>query len=59
MLHPTEAPKLPKLKKSSYNKLKKVYDGRAKFPPYPASKKLIKALEKLFKKYNIEPKFYK
>jgi len=59
IIHPTEAPKALKLKKSSYNALKKQYDGQAKFPDYPKSKKLTKPLEKLFKKYQIEPEYYK
>ena len=41
--------------KKNYNKLKKVYTGKAKFPDYPNSKKLTKPLEKLFKEYEIEP----
>ena len=59
LMHPTEAPKIPKLKKSSYKKLKKVYDGRAKFPKYPKQKKLTVGLKALFEKYGIEPEFYK
>ena len=59
MIHPSEAPKPSLLKKTSYNKLKRVYDGRAKFPPYPASRRLTKELEKLFKKHDLEPEFYK
>ncbi len=58
-IHPTEKPKEKKLKKSSYNKLKKIYDGKAKLPEYPKSKKLTKKLSKLFKKYNLKPEFYK
>ncbi len=59
MIHPSEAPKPKLLKKSSYNKLKKVYEGRAKFPPYPKSKRLTKDLERLFCKHELEPEFYK
>jgi hypothetical protein len=58
-MHPSEAPKAPKLKKTSYNKLKKAYDGRAKFPEYPKQKKLTKGLKALFEKYGIEPEYYK
>ena len=58
MIHPREV-KEKKLKKSSYNELKKQYKGKAKFPEYPKSKKLTKALERLFTEYNIEPEFYK
>ena len=50
---------LPKLKKSSYNKLKKLYSGKAKFPEFPKSGKLSKKLEELFSKYNLVPDFYK
>jgi len=57
ILHPNEKPKFI-LKKSSYNKLKKVYDGRAKFPDYPKSGKLTKKLERLFIEYDIDPEFY-
>jgi len=58
ILHPSEKPHKPNLKKSSYNRLKKKYTGKAKFPEYPKSKKLTKKLEELFIKYNIEPEFY-
>jgi hypothetical protein len=64
-LHPSEAPKPKILKKSSYNKLKKVYDGRARFPGYREGKKrsekqkLTKPFKILFEKYGIEPEFYK
>lgn len=57
-VHPNEVPKEPKLKKSSYNKLKKIYSGRAKFPEYPKSKKLTQKLKKLFQDYELEPEFY-
>ena len=64
-MHPSEKPKEPILKKASYNKLKKVYNGRAKFPVYrvtphgkPAQKMTVK-LKKLFNFYDITPEFYK
>lgn len=57
-VHPNEVHKIPKLMKSSYNKLKKLYTGKAKFPEYPKSGKMTKALEKLFTQYNLEPGFY-
>lgn len=57
-IHPSEKEKQPALKKQSYNKLKKVYDGRAAFPAYPSSGKLTIKLEALFKNYGIEPEFY-
>ena len=61
-MHPSEATPIPKLMKSSYNKLKRYFKqtGRKnKFPDYPKSGKLIKELEELFKHVNFEPEFYK
>ncbi len=54
-LYSTEVIKEPKLSKRSYNKLKKLYSGKAKFPDFQSSGKLTKPLEKLFKEYDIEP----
>lgn len=59
LVHPSETPKPPKLKKISYNRLKKAYKGDATLPEYPKSGKLTKKLERLFKLYEIEPEFYK
>lgn len=59
-IHPSERPKRPRLQKASYLKLKRVYRGKAKFPEY--NKKtcsLTTKLAALFKKYGIEPTFYK
>ena len=58
-IHPSEAPKAPKLKKSSYNRLKKIYDLKRKFPEFPKSGKLTKGLTKIYEIYGIEPEFYK
>lgn len=58
-IHPSDRPKDPKLKKTSYNKLQKVYDLKSKFPEYPKSGKLTTKLQSLFDFYNIEPEFYK
>ena len=61
-IHPSEKPKEKKLKKSSYNQLKKMYfkyPVRASFPEYPKSGKLIKSLSRLFDSYQLEPEFYK
>lgn len=58
-MHPSESKKIPKLKKSSYNKLKKAVNGAQKIPEYPKSKKLTKQLKILFDKYKIIPEFYK
>lgn len=57
-IHPSEKPKEPKLKKQSYNKLKRVYDMKPAFPEYPASGKLTVKLDALFKRYEITPEFY-
>ena len=51
-VHPNERHEEPKLKKTSYNKLKKLYSGKAKFPEYPKSQKLTKQLENIFAKCN-------
>ena len=62
LIHPKEKGKVKKLKKISYNKLKKmcITEGfKGKFPAYPKSGKLIVALEKLFDLVNLEPEFYK
>ncbi len=59
LIHPSEKPADKKLKKTSYNLLRKTYDGKAKFPAYPKSGKLTAPLKKLFDKYNIKPEFYK
>jgi len=55
LIHPNEAPKLPDVSKKNYNKLKKIYDGKKRFPEYPKSKKLTLGLQILFEKYNIKP----
>lgn len=54
-IHPNEEPKEPIVSKRNYNKLKKIYTGRKKFPEYPKSKKLTVQLKQLFKEYSIEP----
>lgn len=54
-IHPTERPQEPDVSKRQYNKLKKVYIGKAKFPEYPKSKKLTTKLKELFNKYDINP----
>lgn len=59
IIHPSEQPALPVLTKTSYNKLSKVITGKDKMPGYKGKQKLTKGLVKLFKKYNIEPEFYK
>ena len=65
-VHPSEVPKEPKVSKSNYNKLKKLYDNEAFIPTrkgkekklmlkYPVNKKLTKGLKALFEKYDISP----
>ena len=65
-VHPNEVPKAPKVSKSNYNTLKKLYDqelfvpkrkGQVKkaMPKYPVSKKLTKSLQVLFEKYDVSP----
>lgn len=61
-IHPTEKPKTPKLKKSSYNKLIKALKKakhNKKIPAYPKSKKLTTGIKKLFKQVKLTPEFYK
>ena len=62
-LHPSEAPKVPKLKKSSYKKLRNVLKKEFKYkknlPEYPKSGKLTKALAVLYVQVQMEPDFYK
>lgn len=58
-IHPSEKAKDKKLKKRSYNTLKKAYSGKAKFPPYPKSGKNTVPLRRLFERFNILPEFYK
>jgi len=57
-IHPNEKEKPPKLQVLSYNKLAKLYSGKAKFPEYPKTGKLTVRLKALFEQYGIEPKFY-
>ena len=61
-MHPSEAPKVPKLKKNSFKKIQKLY--KAEFPnrkllEYPKSQHLTKKLRELYIIYNIEPEFLK
>lgn len=63
-IHSSEKPKEQKLKKSSYNQLKKEWDkywwdSKKRFPEYPKSGKLTKQLEFFFSLYNLQPEFYK
>jgi len=56
--HPSERIQEPKLQRDSYNKLKAIYTGRGKFPPYPKSGKLTIKLKSLYERYGMEPKYY-
>lgn len=55
VIHPSEKAKEPTVSKRNYNRLKKVYDGKKKFPEYPKSGKLTVGLQALFEQYGIEP----
>jgi len=56
LIHPTEIKKKI-VSKSNYNTLKKMYSTvyLKKFPAYPKSKKLTKALKALFEEFNVDP----
>ena len=65
-VHPSEVPKEPKVSKSNYNKIKKLYDkeefiparkgqNKKAMPKYPAYGKLTKGLKEMFEKYDISP----
>lgn len=54
LIHPSEAPKKPKLMKRSYNELKKVCDKT--LPKYTGN--YTKPLQSLFESYKIVPEFY-
>lgn len=57
-IHPSEAPKIKKLSKRNFNKLKKEYGlsgQKKKFPDFPKSGKLTVGLKKLFEDFKIEP----
>ena len=61
-IHPSEKPKSKKLKKSSYNALKRVYmtrERRFKLPEYPASQKLTVPLKRIYERLGVIPEFYK
>jgi hypothetical protein len=55
LVHPSEKPKEATVSKRNYNKLKKAYTGKKKFPEYPKSNKLTKNLGGLFEEYSINP----
>ena len=64
LIHPSEKPKEPKLKKSSYNQLHKEWRkdwrySKKRFPEYPKSGKLTKQLAFFFSLYQVQPEFYK
>lgn len=58
-IHPNEKPKAPKLKKASYNKLRKLVGDDIKIPDYPKSQKMTAGLEKLFISHNLAPEYYR
>jgi len=61
-IHPDEAPPIPLLMKSSYNQLVKQLKAQGytkKIPDFPKSGKMIKPLQQLYDKINLQPKYYK
>jgi len=58
-IHPSESPRKLKIKKSCYNTLVKVINGKQKVPDYPKNGYLTKGLEKLFTKYSVDIEYYK
>jgi len=60
-MHHSEKPKVKRLTKLSYNRLKQKMDtiGKTKCPSYPKSGKLTIGLAERFAFYKIEPEFYK
>lgn len=66
IVHPTELPEIPKIKKSNYNKLFKALDekDKTKIPDWKEDvkskhkMKMNQTLKKLYEKYKIEPEFY-
>jgi len=62
-MHPSEREKPKKLKKSSHNKLKKLYTEEfGRFPKglaYPKSNRLTIPLKKAYKRIGLKPEFYK
>lgn len=61
-IHPSEAPKKPKLTKSSYNTLARAMiklGEKRNIPPYPKSGNLTKKLSERFNQFDIEPRYYK
>lgn len=58
-IHPSEAPTIPKFKKTSYNALVRAIDGKQKVPAYPKNGVLTKTLATLFNKYNVNIEYYK
>lgn len=61
-VHPSEVPKKPKVKKSAFNKMLKLFKlkyPKKKLPIYPKSCKLTKGLGKLFEEFCITDIYYK
>ena len=60
-IHPSEVPKAPKIKKSSYNKMIKLFKAKypnKKVPAYPKSRKLTKQMDKLFIEFTVVDFYY-
>jgi len=61
-IHPSAIPKPKKIKKSSFNKMVKLFNEKypnKKSPVYPKSGKLTKKTELLFQEFRIQDYFYK
>jgi len=61
-IHPSEVPKKPKIKKSTFNKMIKLFKvkyPKKKVPVYPKSQKLTKLLDKLYTEFNVIDIYYK
>jgi len=61
-IHPSEVPKAPKIKKSSYNKMIKLFKAKypnKKVPAYPKSRKLTKQMDKLFSEFTVVDFYYR
>jgi len=61
-IHPSEVPKVRKIKKASYKKMIKLFKvkyPKRKVPTYPKSCKLTKQMQKLFTEFDITDFYYK
>lgn len=64
LIHPKEAPEIPKVMKRSYNKLKTKHNASGtrklkKFPDFPKSGKMTVGLQKAYDYYKMKAEYYK